>query len=226
MLLSKSLLFFLFCFPFFSSIHSQNLSSTNEQILTNGRIWRYNYKNIKGYPFLFSNKYLDGSVTIDGITFNSLKIRYDIFVDEIIMPLDTIVLQLNKEHIDSFSFIWGNRNFNFIRIAAETQWPFNGYVQNVYSGENKFFIKYQKKVDKPGLLGVPDNFYQTRQLYFILNGETFAVNKRRDVLRLMDKEEFRIKNFIHENRVRLRMSHPESFIPVLRFYDQITRQEE
>lgn len=225
MYLSKSLLFILFCLLFIPISHSQNLPSPYEQILVNGRIWQYTYKNIKGDPFLFSNKYLDGSVVINGRNFSSLKIRYDIFLDEIIMPLDTIVLQLNKEQIDSFSFAWGNRKFNFIRISGNNEWPFSGYVQNVYSGKNKFFIKYQKKLDKPGLLGVPDNFYQTRQLYYILNGKSFAVKTRRDILKLMGNEELRIKNFIHENRLRLRMSHPESFTPLLRYYDKISESE-
>lgn len=199
---------------------------TDEQILVNGRIWRYTHRQIKGNPFLYSNKYLGGSVYINGRTFNYLKIRYDIFNDELIMPLDTIVLQLNKEQIDSFSFFWENRKIDFIKTAENNQWPFSGYVQNVYSGKSKFFVKYQKKIDKPGVLDVPDNFYQVRQMYYIRNGRSYPVKTRSDILRLMENEEDRIRDFIRNNKLHIRMKQPESLTPLLRYYDQITQGKE
>jgi hypothetical protein len=194
-------------------------------MLINGRIWRYNYKNVKGNPFLFSNLYLEGSVSINGRSFSQMKIRYDIFSDEIIIPHDTIVLQLNKEHIDSFSIYWQNRKYNFIKIADNSQWPFTGYIQDVYSGETNFFIKYQKKIDQPGMQNAPDNFYELRQLYIIRKGKYYTVKTRRNILNLLESEESRIKQFIRDNKVHLRMREPESFIPVLRYYDQITQAE-
>ncbi|HEX2395275.1 MAG TPA: hypothetical protein VHI78_08015 [Bacteroidales bacterium] len=196
-------------------------SNEDYQTLINGRIWRKKQPGISGDPFLFSNRYLDGSVSIGKTTFTSLKLRYDIFTDEIMIPHDSIVLQLNKERVDSFSVLWENRKIRFLRIPHTSLYPFSGYVRNVYTGKSSLYIKYQKKIDHPGIVNVPDNFYQIQEIYFLKDGIAYKVNNRKELLRILKNDRAEISAFLKENKVHMRRNDPEGFIPVLRFYDQI-----
>jgi hypothetical protein len=206
---------------FYSENFAQQTLPVDNQILINGRVWHYIHQGIKGNPFLFTNQFLQGKVSIGGEDFAAQRLRYDIFSDEIMIPLDTILLQLNKERIDSFSIFWQNKDIDFLRIPEDSGYPFSGYLENVYSGESKLYIKYQKKIDRPGMAGFPDNFYQTRQIYFINDGISYVIRNKRDLLQILEKEKSQIKAFLKEKRVRVTKNDPVSFIPVLRFHDQL-----
>ena len=74
------------------------------QLLYNGRIWKNLFYMIREDQFLFSNQFLPGSVFIKGKSFNNIKLKYDIFKDEILIPYSPDgILQLTKELVDSFT---------------------------------------------------------------------------------------------------------------------------
>lgn len=196
---------------------------TRHQTLVNGRIWRNEHIHIKGDPFLFTTQYLDGSITIGKITFPLVKLRYDIFLDEITMPHDSIILQLNKEKVDSFSLFWENQWIQFLKVSDKSSIPFPGYVRNVYSDESFLFIKYQKKIDRPRVENTPDNFYQIQRIYLICDSLVYPVKKKRDIFQAFGMYETQVKKFIRDNNIHFSRRYPSSLIPVLKYYDSLTK---
>ena len=76
----------------------------DKHILLNGRIWRNQYSKVTGDQFFLTDKYIKGSVTFNGRTFDNLNLKYDIYNDELILSIESYpVIFMNKEMIDSFS---------------------------------------------------------------------------------------------------------------------------
>jgi len=222
---TQILLFFVLFLPALATSAQTELpgdSVGGEQILINGRLWRNKHGGIQGDPFLITDGFLSGSVMIGNRTYSPLRIRYDIFSDEIMIPIDRGILQLNKELVDSFTLTSGNRIIKFIRINDNELYPFSGYVQDVYSGQSALYIKYQKKIDRPGIVNVPDNFYQVQRMYYLQDSLAYPVKNKRDFFRIIKEEKAQIKTFMKENRVHLSRKKPESFVPVLKYLDRIS----
>jgi hypothetical protein len=193
------------------------------QVLMNGRLWSNEHAGIKGDPFLFTGEFLPGSVYIGDKDFHGLSIRYDIFSDQIMIPFEKGILELNKELIDSFSLFVYNKLLRFVRLPENNLYGLSGYVQNLYSERSALYIKYRKKIDRPGMVNAPDNFYQLQRMYYIHNNVAYAIKSKRDLLRIFREDKELIGSFINKDRIHVRRSNPESFVPLVRYIDSIVK---
>jgi hypothetical protein len=192
------------------------------QVLYNGKIWRNLYFRVNENQFLFSNNYLQGSITIGGESFEDINLKYDIFKDELLTPADTGgMLQLNKEMVDSFSVSFQSNNYRFIRIKRDSLNGPAGYFNVLYKGKTCLCLKYVKKIDKLTDEGPFGKFYQFSKLYFLKDNVFFPISGERDLINVMSDKRALIKNFISKNNVRISGKVPESFIPVIRYYESI-----
>jgi hypothetical protein len=116
----------------FSNISEQD-TIRERQLLYNGILWKNMYHRIKEDQFLFSDYFLPGTLSINGQTFKNLKIRYDIYSDEILIPLNLEdIVQVNKEMVDSFTISFENKVYKFTRFREEALKGLNGYVNVLY----------------------------------------------------------------------------------------------
>ena len=202
----------------------QELSQDN-QILFNGRIWKNLYYMVEGDQFLFAKEFLPGSVTMKGKLFTNVSIKYDIFKDEILTPIDPFggILQLNKEMVDSFTVFYQNRTYQFIKIPEDSLLGLNGYANILYNGKTSLYVKYNKKIDRPSVKGENDKFYQVRRIYFMKNNKAYLITNKRDLLKIMIEDKEMVKHFIKTNRIKVSKNNPESFLPLIGYYDSISQ---
>jgi hypothetical protein len=100
-----------------------------KQLLYNGIIWKNKYHRILGDQFLFSDLFLPGTIFTHGKQFGNVRIKYDIFSDEIITPVSQEdILQLNSEMVDSFLIVSGDKTYRFINNKDDTISGLKGYV--------------------------------------------------------------------------------------------------
>ena len=105
----------------YRSDRSQKDTLIENQDLFNGRIWRNLYYLSEGNQFLFSKEFLPGSLTINSKRFTDIFLKYDIYNDEILTPVDQGgILQLNKELVDSFSLSFQDKTFKFIKMQDDS----------------------------------------------------------------------------------------------------------
>jgi hypothetical protein len=206
----------------FSIIEQDSLKEN--QILYNGKIWKNLYYMVKKDQFLFSNELLPGSITINGKTFNNINFRYDIYNDEIITPTNNgTILKLNKEMIDSFSILFQNKKYQFTAIRTDSVKGFNGYVNVLYKGKSALYVKYRKAID---LLAVDDKydiFYQFHRIYIVKDGIVHQIAGKGDLFKVLNEAKVQLKDYMKKNRLKVSNKNPESFIPVIRFYDNISQ---
>jgi hypothetical protein len=181
----------------------------DNQHLYNGKIWRNLYYQVQENQFLFSNEFLHGSLSISGKVFNSIDLKYDIFKDELLTPVEKgIILQLNKEMIDSFSIDFQNTTYRFIKMKSESG-P-GGYYNVLYKGKTGLYLKYYKKIDKLAVEGQYDK-------------SAFQITGKGDLMKTIDDQKDLVKTFIKKNKFNVSDNIPESFIPILRYYDGLSQ---
>ena len=203
---------------------SQQDSLKENQILYNGKLWHNLSHNIKGDQFLFSNDYLQGSLTINGKSYNNLDISYDIYNDEIIILTNHgSNLQLNKEMVDSFSLVYNFKTYRFKNISEDSLPGIKGYINVLYKGKSALYVKYKKEIQLLAVDNRYDLFYQTYRVYFVKGRTVNQINSKNELLKVLYEDKAQIKDFIKKNKLKISKKEPESFIPVIRYYDSLSR---
>ena len=196
--------------------------SIDVQVLYNGRAWRNLYYKIRGDQFLFSTEFLPGSVTIDGKTFNNLQLKYDIYNDELLTITDhSIILQLNKEMIELFTMKYQNRIYNFKRLNADSLSALSGFVNVLYDGSSSLYVKYRKEILLLAVENKYDMFNQVNRIFVEKNGQIFRIDSKRELLKLLEDQKRILHTFIRSSKLRIIRRNPESFKPVIEYYDKL-----
>ena len=225
------LLFTVFCqifihFPAIAGIvdsHEGNRNDTIDiQLLYNGRAWRNLYHGIRGDQFLFSSGFMPGGVVIDEKEFNNLQVKYDIYNDELLTITDRgIIIQLNKEMIDFFSMKYNNQVFHFKRIDADSLGSPTGYINVLYDGKTPLYVKYRKEILSLAVENKYDLFSQINKIYLQKDGKFIQINSKKEFLGMLKDQKQQVHNFIKTNNIRISKKNPESFKPVIEYYDKL-----
>jgi len=208
---------------FFPAVPEEIVSDTIDiQILYNGRLWRNLYNGIDRDQFLFTPEFLTGSVTIDGISFDSLRVKYDIFNDELLLLTNRgIILQLNKEMIDLFSIKYNNQIFHFRRFDNDSPDTPSGYVNVLYEDSISLYVKYWKYILPPTVTGKNTMFSQNNLIYVRRGDEYYKADTKKELLSLLKDQNQLIRNFMRTNKIRISRKNPESFYRVIEYYDNL-----
>jgi hypothetical protein len=206
-----------------ASILQQKDQVKDNQLLYNGKSWHNLYSYIKGDQFLYSKDLLSGSVSMNGKSYKDLNISYDIYNDEIITPTPQgSIIKLNNEMVDSFTLVFGYKTYRFKNTRQDSLTDLKGYVNVLYAGKSSLYVKYKKEIQ---LLAVDDKydlFFQTYHVYFLKDGIVYPLTNKSGLLKILAQDKILIKDFIKKNKVKISKKNPESFIPVLRYYDSIS----
>jgi len=209
-------------FPGVYSFRSDTIP--DNQFFFNGRVWRNFYAIVEEDQFLFSKKFLPGTVIMRGKTYPDVMILYDIFKDEILTPYKPVgILQLNKEMVDSFSIIFRNESYRFIKMHDSTNSDLNGYFNVLYKGKTTLYVKYSKKIEKLEAKGENNKFYQLTRIYLLKDSLFYPLTGKNDLIKIYDEDKKAVRDFIKKNQLRISKNDPESFLPVLRFMDSSNR---
>jgi hypothetical protein len=197
-----------------------------KQLIYNGKIWHNLYIRVNGDPFFLSGDFFTGNVFFNGREFQNLKIKYDICNDEVILYVNPqTIITLNKEMINEFTFEHQNRLHRIINTGNDSASLLNGFVNVLYDGPTALFVKYIKKVDIQSLNRINDEFYQQHRIYIRKDGAIVQVSGRRELFKILEDRKTEIRNYIKGDRSNLNVirKDPDSFIPVLQFYDSQNR---
>jgi hypothetical protein len=193
----------------------------DNQTLYNGKIWKNLYYLVMDDQFLFSKEYLPGILTIRGNTFKDILLKYDIYKDEVLTPIDSgRILQLNKELIDSFSISFQNRKYLFMKMTEDTLNASKSFYNVLYRGKTILLLKSAKKIEKLAVEGKYDKFYQINRIYIVSGEKLYQVTGKADLFKIMPEDKDQLKAFMKNNKIRISEKNPDSFIPVIRFHDR------
>jgi hypothetical protein len=208
--------------PYFCDRLSSGDSISGNQLLYNGRIWRDLYVSIREDQFLFSNEFLPGNVIMNGKSFKVSKLRYDILNDEIITVTEKgLILQLNKEMVDGFTITYKTRDYNFLKLVSDSLNKLDGYYHVMYKGKSALYVMYYKEISKRGPGKNYEDFVQSDRIYVLKDDIIHQVRNRNDFNKLLSDKKHEIKEYMHGNSLKINRKDPDSFVPVLQYYDSL-----
>lgn len=192
------------------------------QVLYNGRAWRNLHYKIQGDQFLFTSGFIPGSVTMRGRIFHGQSVRYDCYNDELLLLTGKgIILQLNKELIEGFTFEYDNRVFFFRNFDTDSEKTLSGFVNVLSKGNASLFVKYSKDVLILAVENKYDLFTDNIRIYVEKDGITTRISNRGDLLRLLADRKQQVRDYIKSNRIRVTAKAPESIKPVIDYYNSL-----
>lgn len=204
-------------------------NTSGKDALLNGRIWWNRHAKVSGDPYFISDSYLKGSVTFNGQSFGNLDLKLDIYSDELVYkPESHPVILLNKEMVDSFevsayNIATGTREYRFINAGTDPPAGPPGYVNILYAGPTSLLVKYSKKIQPLADQGIYDLFNQEIRI-FLRKGTTIVpVTGRKHLMSLLGDKKKEVREYKKKNQHRISMKEPDSFVPVLEFYDSLAR---
>jgi len=204
------------------TVNQQN--NSDKLALLNGRIWRNKYSRVTGDQFFLGNIFFKGSVSFNGRKFDNLDLKYDIHNDELILSIESYpVIMMNKEMVDSFSIALGNRIYRVINAGTDTSNVLRGYVNVLYNGPSVLYVKYAKMIQPLGDDGKYDLFYQRHQAYLKKGTETVPLEGKRNLINQLEDKKSEIRDYLRKNRIKITKQDPYTYIPVLEYYDSLTK---
>lgn len=174
--------------------------------LNNGPLTLNPYKTIGDNNMFFkSNQYTIGNLVYDDQPYFNVKLKYDIFKDQLILnppeKPEHIGITLIQDKIDSFS-IYGK---NFVKIT-KSQTALADFTSGSYEiikiGKNfNLFIKHHKDILKEiNEEGIFYSFPENYQYYIQYNGKFHEANNKTSIVKIFPESKKNINAFYQKNR--------------------------
>lgn len=199
------------------------------QLLYSGNEWRPGVLPVTGHEFFLSGDYLDGSVTAGGFTFNNLRLKYDIFSDEIILLWKDIhSILLNNSTVESFTVgLWSGagRNPEFIGrrfVNLNGRYPgITGFAEVIYKGTSMVVAKHSKTIAKNTSMSSYAQYRENTRFWFITGNSARLIRSRASLLRMFGDYEDEVIRFVRQNHIEMSRFSPEGYGEAVAYYDSL-----
>lgn len=182
--------------------------------LFNGLRYKEEYRTLDGsHKFYLSPNYINGNIVYDGQAYYDIKMKYDLFEDEIIVNLTAnsgnSILQLLIDEIESFSI---NEN-SFVKLhnssIINSSEIISGIYQVIYQSPNLVCYKKNKKTAKKNLTkkNIYYSFKSESYYYFYLNNDFSLISSKRDLTKIFPNYKKEINSFYTNNKFLLNSNH-------------------
>jgi hypothetical protein len=186
--------------------------------LLNGR--QYDLLNSgKSHPFFNTDRYRPGSLLLNGETYDSITINYDIFDQQLTLQYpgnsgQDLKVVLNREMIDHFQI--DGLTFRLMSFP-ETG---SSFFQVLSSGDLSCFLLWKKTLSRSTASGNTSYKYskQSREVYLQREDRLYVVRSRSSFTSIYD-EAYRkeIKEFLRREKIRFRNASDEKLGELMNF---------
>ncbi len=204
----------------------QNVDSAwYDQLLYNGVEWLPVMQMVDGNEYFLTSEFLYGSLTIEGIVFKEVRMKYDIFNDNIIILYKNFLpIIINSKKVDEFTLAYDGTIRRFINTREK--YPIiRGFAEVLYKGKSPVVAKYNKVVTKNPTLSHYAEFREDIRYYFIVDGNCYQIRNRSSFLKHMGEYEVAVKKFIRQQKVFVSIISPEGFGKAAAYFDSLTGRE-
>ncbi len=186
--------------------------------LLNGR--QYDLLNSgKSHPYFNTDRYRPGSLLLNGETYDSITINYDIFDQQVTLQYPgnsghDLKVVLNREMIDHFQIDGKTfRKMSFPETGSS-------FFQVVSSGDISCFLLWKKTLHRSIASGKTSYKYskQSRGVYLQMEERLYVVRSRSSFTSIYD-EAYRkeIKEFLRREKIRFRNASDEKLRELMNF---------
>ncbi len=190
--------------------------------LVNG--WLYQYQTVQnGHPYFGDQGWISGTVTTNYESFKNVLVKYDIYQDELIIPLyrkeGTYTIVINPGTLKSFTI----KNHHFINLnylISDCDNTYPGYYEVIYDGNLKLVSKWQKQTtDTDKISG--GSFKIGRTMYLIRHNKLNPIKSKTSLLKLFPENKTQIRKYIREKQIYLNRSGDTQIRDLIEYIDQL-----
>jgi hypothetical protein len=184
----------------------------------------YPYKFKEGDPYFNMPNPEPGSVLYDGVTYDSVLMRYNEITDELVINYYTERIQLLKPKVEQFRFF----NSDFIRIEKDSlsrSLISSGFYNRLYSGKISLFKKEIKAIRESSSINVELlSFIDEKDYYYIKKeGRYYPIKKKRDFFDLLNDKKKELKEFVKMNGLNYRRDRQNMLTQTIAYYDSLKK---
>lgn len=180
---------------------------------------------ITGHPFYQEDSLQNGSLVCQGIVYDNIPLKYEIFDDALILKdyTQNYFIRLNGSKIAAFTI----NNDAFIRPSYDdpaTEAAHPGFYQRIYNGTVEVLVKHKKVLLYKTTIDKTLTWYETYKYYYIRKGnEWFTISGHNDLVRAFSDKKQEIRRFL-SGKEKFK-KNPEALLKVTAaYYDELTRK--
>jgi len=193
-----------------------------DQLLYSGVEWQPAMPAAAGDEFFLTPEPLYGTVSIDGITFRDVRMKYDIFNDAlIVLWKNGSPIIADSKKVDEFVMVYNGLPRKFVNLR-ETYSGIRGFAEILYQGASPVVARHIKVVSRNAAATNYAEFREETRYYLVLKGSCFQVKNRSSFLDLLGEYELPVKKYIRQKNLYLSPASPEGFVLAAIFYDSLT----
>lgn len=185
-----------------------------DQILINGVLYYNRYARCKGHPYLMSNDFMDGELTLQGRNYPDLKLRYDISSQ--CVELSYLNMQGSRnwlftatDHVEAFrlgEYLFANLDLDGLSRK---------FYQVIRNGFFTCYIHWEKR-----LLPIQNdldftNKFTAADADFLMemDGKTYIFKSRKSLTQLFPAEiQKQIRRIFRRNHLKIKQATPEEMV--------------
>lgn len=174
--------------------------------LNNGPLSLNPYKTIRDNTmYLQNDRYTIGKINYDQQSYFNVKLKYDIFRDQIILnpsgQPEHIGINLIQDKTNSFSIY----NKNFVKINKnDTSLPefVSGYYELIKISENfRLYIRHHKEIQNHvNDEGLYYSFKENNQYFIDYNTKFYEISSKNSIIKIFPNYKKQINDFYQKNR--------------------------
>lgn len=192
-----------------------------EQLLYRGVEWRPRMTVAAGDEFFLADAWLDGTVTIKGLTFTGRKLRYDIFNDRlVILWKDIQALVISSDEVDAFSILNGTSARRFINLRDDYM-GISGFAEIIYTGGSMIVARHTKVIGRNTSMSSYAQYRESTHYYLITGGNALQIRNRGSFLNMLGEHKEEVRRYIRQNHILVGRASPEGFGVAAAFYDSL-----
>lgn len=219
-----------FCTQAQSPLHDSALQSYYRFIKENAAIFSGSAylprgTEITGHPFYQEDSLRNGNLTCQGIVYENIPLKYEIFDDALILKdyTQNYFIRLNGSKISAFSL----NGASFIRPsyddpAVEADHP--GFYQRLYNGSAEVLVKHKKVLLYKTTIDKTLTWYESYTYYYIRRGnEWFTINSRNDIVKALSDKKTEIRRFL-SRKEKFKKDPVALLNAVAAYYEELIRK--
>jgi len=192
-----------------------------DQLLYNGVEWRQGYTTVTGNEFFLGPAFLTGSVTVEGIRFNNVQLRYDIYNDKLIIRRGSAQpIVISNEKVDAFTIYDSGTEIRFVNLR-NTCPEVRGFAEIIYTGKSSVIARHTKVIAKNSSLTSYAQFREYTRYYLITGPGCSQIRNRSSFLKLLGHREPAVKRYIRQHNLFMSPSSPQGFGIAAAYYDSL-----
>lgn len=178
--------------------------------------------SIKNHPYLKSDKYVPGNLSFEGILYEGVKMRLDLYKNELLLlsPDERYNIVLPSDRVD-FAHFHGYHIFYHDPEGKENSLP-EGYYLRLHDGRCTVLEKpscaFSKQIKG---LEVEESFDQSVKYYIQKEGAYYPVGSKGSVLKVFKERKKELARYIKQEKLDFRHAREEAIVAVAREYERL-----